>query len=304
MEHEKEYEIVQHTLMKYLEILMVEMTSRNPHGHSDLEIGLILRGDLELNLDQEHIRLKENDIYVINRYQVHSFAGRGRDSLILAFQINSEFYRNLTPKQNRYQFQSVIRTGSAVHERLRAGLTECAQSYYRQIPFFEMKCAALLFDTLYQLAGLSGSRIISDKEYDTNRSSTLRLNRVLEYITQHEQEQISLSELAGSEHITPDHLSHFIKKALGMSFQEYVSNLRFEQAYGLVTQTSLRILDICMECGFSSSRYLNQMFVKRTGMKALEFRKQKNRPEPENARLPITDVQRRLSFAECREVIQ
>ena len=88
-----------------------------------------------------------------------------------------------------------------------------------------------------------------------------------------------------------------------MSFQEYLGNLRFEQAYRLVVQSSLHILDICMECGFSSSRYLNEMFVKRTGRKALDFRKRHVRMESGSMKLPIYDIQRRLTFDQAKKII-
>ena len=149
MGKEKEYEIVQHTLMNNLEVLMVEMTSRNPHGHSDLEIGTVMEGSLELILEQKHVKLEKNDIYVINRYQIHSFTGKGKESLVLAFQINSEFYKNLSSEQNRFQFLSVLRNGYPGHDRLYSNLLECARTYYSQEPFFEMKCASLMFDSLY-----------------------------------------------------------------------------------------------------------------------------------------------------------
>ena len=73
MERQREFEIVQHTRMNLLEIFLVEMTSRGPHGHDDLEIGLILEGSLTLFIDQERHDLRTGDLYVINRNQVHSF---------------------------------------------------------------------------------------------------------------------------------------------------------------------------------------------------------------------------------------
>ena len=40
----KEMEIVRHTTMNHLEVFIVEMTSRGPHGHDDFELGMILEG--------------------------------------------------------------------------------------------------------------------------------------------------------------------------------------------------------------------------------------------------------------------
>lgn len=48
---QKELEIVRHTTMNNLEIFLVEMTERSPHGHDDLEIGLLLEGGMTLFLE-------------------------------------------------------------------------------------------------------------------------------------------------------------------------------------------------------------------------------------------------------------
>ena len=39
MAQKKELEIIQHTKMNSLELFLIEVTCRNPHGHDDLELG-------------------------------------------------------------------------------------------------------------------------------------------------------------------------------------------------------------------------------------------------------------------------
>ena len=55
MDEKKEFEIVTHTVMNYLELFVVEMTSRCPHGHDDLEIGILLKGALCLFMTGRNI---------------------------------------------------------------------------------------------------------------------------------------------------------------------------------------------------------------------------------------------------------
>ena len=95
MEEKKEFEIVTHTVMNYLELFVVEMTSRCPHGHDDLEIGILLKGALCLFMDGKEYKLREGDIYIINRFQIHSFSSAGEKNLVLAFQVHSDFYRRI-----------------------------------------------------------------------------------------------------------------------------------------------------------------------------------------------------------------
>ncbi len=104
----KEMEIVRHTTMNHLEVFIVEMTSRIPHGHDDFELGMILEGTMTLFLEQEQYHLKAGDIYFINRYQVHSFSNKTGRNRILAFQIDSDFYKHIFYQSKFLHFEDTV----------------------------------------------------------------------------------------------------------------------------------------------------------------------------------------------------
>lgn len=299
MSTQKELEIVRHTTMNNLEIFLVEMTERSPHGHDDLEIGLLLEGGMTLFLEQETYELKKGDIYLINRYQVHSFLNTGEKNLILAFQIPTDFYRRLNPQLTYLRFESNVIHSGHLHTHLSGQLLSCAALYFGSEKFRELECSSLLLHALYELLKNCPYTVTGEREYHIAQNDSLRINRIAEYIAEHHQEQISLEEIAGQEHITACHASHFIRKMLGISFQEYLNNTRFDHALRLLSQTDLSLLDICMESGFSSSRYLNRMFEKNFGCSAKEYRKRKQncsmRSIKEQA-LPVSNIQKRHSF--------
>lgn len=51
----KELEIVRHTAMNHLEIFLLEMILRQPHGHDDLEIGILWKEAYTCFWKQNHI---------------------------------------------------------------------------------------------------------------------------------------------------------------------------------------------------------------------------------------------------------
>ncbi len=303
MQPQNEYEIVHHTAMNHLEFFLVELSSRNAHGHSDLEIGIILEGSVELILENQRIVLHKHEIYVINHYQIHSFINTGERNLVLALQISSKLYKHLGAHLTRLRFENLIETGTPLYDHLFQTLLQCAKIYYQEEQFSELKCASLMFEALHVLALSPGVTLISEKEQSAAHDSSLRLNRILEYMAEHYHEPILLKDIADLENISSYHVSHFIKERLGISFQDYLNILRFEHAYPLVTQTSLNILDICIESGFSSSRYLNQMFRKYFGCTAAEYRRQNKTLTMAKRPLPTKNLQRRLSFEAAKEII-
>ena len=296
----KEVEIVKHTHMPPIEIFVVEMTARGPHGHDDLEVGILLQGTLNLHLEHGSFLLHTGDIYVINRFQVHSFSKTAEQNRILAFQVNTDLYRKITPVCNDLSFTSSIIHSGFLHTRLTELLYACAEAYFSNDKFSALKCSSLFLDALYLLLTHSHYEINSERESSAAQNKTLRLNRITDYIAAHYQEPVTLADLAEQEGITPCHLSHFMTETLGISFQEYLGQVRFEQALHLLNETALSILDICMETGFSSSRYLNRRCMKSFGCTARAYRLMREKPPLKEAALAAETIERRFSFEQSK----
>ena len=85
------------------------------------------------------------------------------------------------------------------------------------------------------------------------------------------------SALTGMEGVTTTYLSHFIHDNLHMTFQEYVSSVRFERALKLLRDTSMCMTDVSVVSGFSDVKYLSRMLETYFGMSAQESCKQLRR---------------------------
>lgn len=298
MNTKKELEIIRHANMNFLEIFLVEMTARQPHGHDDMEIGILLDGEMTLTLEHVQYELKKGNIYIINRYQMHSFCHRDHrngKNRILVFQIHTDLYRRLNQKLKYLRFDSNIIRSGFLHQELTKELLSCADCYFSEAPFFEIRASSLLLNALYLLLQQGKYTISSAQEYHSAQSSSQRINRITEYISEHYQEPLSLHTIAEMEHITTYHASHFITQTLGMSFQEYLNNIRFDHALRLLSQTDFSITDICIETGFSSSRYLNRMFEKKLGCSVKEYKKNKQTTIFKEQTLPVANIQKRFS---------
>ena len=302
MKPKKEYEVIKHTQMDFLEVFFVEMTSRNPHGHDDFEVGIVVEGELVLFAEQTHCTIKKGDVYVINRFQIHSFSSSAERTLILAFQIHGDFFRRLDQKLTLFRLEDNTVRDTALRDSLCAKLFDCARYYFGGFQLNELKCYALIFDSLWEIFNSLPKTFTSLKESSLAKRNSLRVNRMTDYIGEHYAEQISLADVAAAEGISPCHASHFFKSALGVSFQEYLGQIRFEKALRLIAETDLNLLDVCMETGFSSTRYLNRAFQRNFGCDAKDYRNLESKPRIDKTALPTGNVQRRFSFEQGKEL--
>jgi len=106
-----------------------------------------------------------------------------------------------------------------------------------------------------------------------------RQQRIASFVEQHYREKLTLSQLAQSESITTAYMSRIFAELFHTSFQEYLSRLRLQKAIPMLKNTSIYLVDICMECGFSDTRYLNAICQKEYGCTATQLREQMQDPD-------------------------
>lgn len=90
------------------------------------------------------------------------------------------------------------------------------------------------------------------------------------------EETLSLKSLALEFHASQSYLSNVIKNKKGLSFTEYITNLRMNEAIQLLSNSpALSIHDIALACGFTSQHYFSRLFKKEMNMTPLEYRKER-----------------------------
>ncbi len=84
--------------------------------------------------------------------------------------------------------------------------------------------------------------------------------------------ELSLKKLAVSYHKNEKYLGRAFKTDMGVSFSEYCNSLRLAKAEKMLLETSEKIIDIALECGFNNVAYFNRLFLKSFGISPTEYR--------------------------------
>lgn len=84
---------------------------------------------------------------------------------------------------------------------------------------------------------------------------------------------ISLQSLADYLELSPAYLSTIFSQKKGITFIDYLTSIRMEQAKKLLTETSQKIIDITFEIGYNDPNYFSFTFKKRNGVSPKEYRK-------------------------------
>jgi len=95
----------------------------------------------------------------------------------------------------------------------------------------------------------------------------------VKFIKEHFTERLTLEMVASKVFVNPKYFSHIFKKDMGVSFTEYIINLRIQHACRLLETTNYQAYRISLECGFSDPSYFNRVFCAQMHMTPQSYRK-------------------------------
>lgn len=78
--------------------------------------------------------------------------------------------------------------------------------------------------------------------------------------------------IAGKVFINPAYFSQLFKKEVGCGFNDYVNNLRIENAKLLLLQPFLKVNEVADMVGYNNIVYFNRIFKKQIGVTPSEYR--------------------------------
>ncbi len=270
-----EYEFIKHFDGTLFKTFFISINHRLYHWHSDIELLLIIEGSVILNTAQQKYELKKDDLFLVNRNEIHSLARTKENNTILALQFTPKFCNSYFPTLQRIKFVDRHLKSDGypdLWKEIRKYLTDIVMDYYKKDNGYQLKLMSNLNMIVFRLLSDIGYEEIDEDKIFSEEKSLTRLNRIINYIQENYMNKISLKDLATKENLDMYYLSHFIKKKLGVSFQEYVNKVRLEKAVDLIVHTNKKHLDICIECGFSDYRYLSKLFFKEYGCKPFSYK--------------------------------
>ncbi len=245
--------------------------------HNELEIILVLQGSIQVRIGNEPYLLHENDLLLINSNEIHSLSRTSQDNILLVLQINPDYYSFYHSKFNKMIFncKSFLFQGEEQEkfDLIRHYLAKIIweldkkKTGYQFIVGSEIHLLAACLVKHFEYSLLE-----DDQAMNVNKDIG-RIQSILKYIEENSGRQVSLKEIADHHQINQYYLSHFIKKKMGMSFQEYLNSIRLDKAINLLLSSNKPITEISYASGFPSIKSFNRRFKNMYGCSPTEYKK-------------------------------
>src|SRR6266852_7889081 len=114
----------------------------------------------------------------------------------------------------------------------------------------------------------------------TLAAQTQAVERAIQAMHTHLHEVLTLEDLASVACLSPSHFTRVFGRLIGIPPGEFLAALRFQAARRLLVTTSLSVIDICFEVGYTSTGSFTSRFTQRVGLSPRLLRQRAHEFEP------------------------
>lgn len=275
----EELEIIHRWRVPGIRLFLNTVEYRTAHFHSDWEMIWILENPLQIVMLQQSFRVEVGQVVLLTPNMPHEFRKLELGCTFLCIQVSRELFPGI---------DNLVMEGHVVDafmdtKDLKRRLLHCAFSYFRQDRFYEMEVMSDVSRIFHDTFTAMPSHGVSLEEARIRDKRNARLLRFQKYVDENYMHKVRLQDFAREEGCTVSFLSHFVRDCLNQTFQEYVTVVRFNRACQMIAAGNTKMLDVCMESGFSDYRYFTRAFRQFCGMTPEQFCKSQNTHLQEDA---------------------
>ena len=221
-------------------VKFVTMRHNSPfHWHRAMELLFILNGKATVTMEGKKYRLNPLELMVMDSAQVHDTVYAMPQTMGVCIHISKNYMRRYLADIELMRFQcslgTLLPSQKDSYNRLCQLIKELTILYFRQTPSYQLRSKAIVLQILAELV----------EHFGTSISESLSVSGL------HKLTQLGLSK---------DYFCRFFKENMGISFIQYVNQVRVNHIYQDLLHTDNSIQEIMEEHGFYNQKLFYRMF--------------------------------------------
>ncbi len=252
------------------------------HWHKEVELFYLQKGTLDYILPDGQHTFRQGEGGFLNSGVLHmtccpknqvciqeehlflpSFLGGQENSILTARYITPVLEH---PDMELYRLDPAVPDHAEIIRLMKASFTcyeSAREGYEFEVREYMSRVWRILFSHLKDFHGDKKKRPHSD-----------RIKTMMEFISFHYHEKLTLKQIADSAFISPRECSRCFQETLGQPPFSYLTDYRLHKACSLLTHTHLSVTQVSAACGFNSSSYFAQIFHRTFGCTPREYGRQ------------------------------
>ena len=247
------------------------------HTHDYYEIYFFMEGNVSIEIGEKEYPLKHGDVVVLppglpHHALIHDESVPYRR---FVFWVTVDYLNRLMEEAQAYGFlMQLVRTreeyifhnDEIVFNAIQTKVFHLLEEIYSNRFGKEAKIALCIGDLLLHL-----NRVVYDQRHERSDLEEQRLSeRLIDYVEEHLEEDLSLDRLAGEFFVSKYHIAHLFKDNMGMPIHQYILKKRLEACKEAI-RNSAKISEVYFMFGFKDYSGFYKAFKKEYGISPKEW---------------------------------
>jgi AraC-like DNA-binding protein/mannose-6-phosphate isomerase-like protein (cupin superfamily) len=242
---------------------------RDKHWHRSIEMFAIYEGGLEFDINGRKYPLFPGDFIIVNSNEIHSISSPIKNFTVVVQIPLATFEKYYTDDKFIY----FTHVSEVKDEEMMALIRDMYDTYVSHELGYELAVQSRFYQLIYHLV-TKYRRTDVDSGLIRHSKGLDKLSRIMSYLQDNYNKDISLETLSKTFGYSPTYLSRMFQKYAGTSYKTCIDGIRLEHAKRDLVYTENTIGEIAMNHGFANSKAFARCFQVRYGVLPSEYRRQ------------------------------
>jgi AraC-like DNA-binding protein/mannose-6-phosphate isomerase-like protein (cupin superfamily) len=253
-----------------------DIASISLHHHDFYELYLFISGDVTYFIEGKIYSLIPEDIVLINSIELHQAVINNKEIKYerIVLWINKALLKELSTEKTDLSLcfegqgrKNVLRGDIDLQRNIKTLLNKLLSlEYYRGVGE-DILYKAYITELMIYINNLCFNDRV---QIDVNMKKSNLIDRVIEYINDNIEEDITMDELSEQFYISKFHLSREFKKHTGTTIHRYIVQKKLIEAKELILKEN-PIIDVYKQCGFGDYSNFFRAFKNEYGVTPKQF---------------------------------
>lgn len=252
----------------------------NPHWHREIEFSFVWEGTVEHLVGNESVCLEKGEGIFINTRVIHGYEPRGKTvvpNIVLSPALiaggNQLVYSKFVEPILNMNI-SYLKLGN--HIDWQGEILRYLERMFHQLrdnsEMQEIE-VQLLATSIWRLLYMHRGEYVKPQDSSASITVQARLRLMLEFISRHYGDKISLADIAGAASISKNEAMRCFREGAGISPVDYLIQFRLNKGRELLMETEKPVTEIASSVGFEYVSYFDRMFKRAFGLTPKALRK-------------------------------
>ncbi|WP_181376825.1 AraC family transcriptional regulator [Paenibacillus agaridevorans] len=256
-----------------------------PHWHEHLELIKIVKGTVQVKVDDQTYIGEEGDVFFFNSCQIHSVSVLNNDIesrihgmifdriLLYRAMANQETEQWISSLLGHRTIRNQYTPAHELWPKLNEGFNTVIEENTTKSIGYELIIISEIYSLIMSILRIYASEISSDVNPSRYIERYSKLKPALDYIEENYANKISLEEISSQSNMSPYHFTREFKKLFGMTPMQMVTDVRLHRAKRLLLDLNTSITEVSSLAGFYDVGHFSKVFKQKNGCSPLQFRK-------------------------------